>query len=71
MALIINNAHIHYYHMDAIWSFLMGHSYSAIPDYQVIENPYDTQAYSQYKPILPSSDLMVLNHTACHCQHLL
>ena len=34
-------------------------------------NPYNAQTYFQYEPILPSSDLMVLNCTVCYCQHLL
>ena len=32
-------------------------------------NPYNGQAYFLYEPILPSSDLTVLNNTICHCQH--
>ena len=32
-------------------------------------NPYNAQAYFLYELILPSSNLMVLNHTICHCQH--
>ena len=34
-------------------------------------NSYDAQAYFPYKPILSSSNLMVLNHTIHHCQHCL
>ena len=34
-------------------------------------NPYNAQAYFKYQLILPSSNLMVLNCTVCHCLHLL
>ena len=30
---------------------------------------YNAQAYFPYEPILPSSDLTVLNHTVHHCDH--
>ena len=30
---------------------------------------YNGQVYFPYEPILPSSDLMVLNHTIHHCEH--
>ena len=36
MALLINKAHILYYHMDAIQSIMLGCSYIANPDYLVI-----------------------------------
>ena len=32
-------------------------------------NGYYAQVYFPYEPILPSSNLMVLNHTVYHCEH--
>ena len=36
---------------------------------QAFASPYDAQAYFLYEPFFPCSDLMVLNHTVCHCEY--
>ena len=37
MALLINDSHIHYYHMDASRSLMMGHGYFLTPGSLVVK----------------------------------
>ena len=53
MALYINNNHILYYHMDAVRSYLLGHTYFTSPDYLVVQR--------WIRATLPSSSNTILD----------